>query len=75
VSTQQRQVAETAEVRAELERALGEHDGQPVSVVAFGRRPGAYRTSYAIEELDVELADGRRLRLMLKDLSRASLHP
>ena len=64
----------TAEIRAELERALGERRGGPVSVAALERRPCAYRTSFALEELDVELGDGTRLRLMLKDLSRAALH-
>jgi hypothetical protein len=66
--------AGTDEVRAELERALTERQGQPVSVAGLERRPAAYRTSFTIEELEVELADGRRLRLMLKDLSRAGLH-
>lgn len=63
-----------AEVRTELEHALAERDGAAVSVAGLERRPCAYRTSFALEELDVELADGRRLRLMLKDLSRAALH-
>ena len=66
--------ADTAELRAELEQALAERRSENVSVTRLERRPGAYRTSFAIEELDVELADGRRLRLMLKDLSRAGLH-
>jgi hypothetical protein len=64
----------TTEVRADLERALGERRGAPVSIEALERRPCAYRTSFALEELDVALADGTRLRLMLKDLSRAGLH-
>jgi hypothetical protein len=66
--------AATAEVRRELERALSERRGVPVSVTGLERRPCAYRTSFALEELDVELDDGGRLRLMLKDLSRAALH-
>jgi hypothetical protein len=66
--------APTAEVRAELERALGDRRGTPVSIRGLERRPCAYRTSFALEELDVELSDGTRLRLMMKDLSRAALH-
>jgi Phosphotransferase enzyme family len=64
----------TAEIRAELERALSDRSGGPVSVTSLERRPCAYRTSFALEELDVALADGTHLRLMLKDLSRAALH-
>jgi hypothetical protein len=64
----------TTEVRADLERALGHRRGAPVSIESLERRPCAYRTSFALEELDVALADGTRLRLMLKDLSRAGLH-
>jgi hypothetical protein len=66
--------AETAEIRSQLERALGDRRGTAVSVTGLERRPCAYRTSFALEELDVELADGTRLRLMMKDLSRAALH-
>jgi hypothetical protein len=64
----------TTEVRAELERALSDRRGAPVSIEGLERRPCAYRTSFALEELDVALADGTRLRLMMKDLSRAALH-
>jgi hypothetical protein len=66
--------ARTAEIRAELERALSDRRGTPVSVTGLERRPCAYRTSFALEELDVELGNGARLRLMMKDLSRAALH-
>jgi hypothetical protein len=64
----------TTEVRAALERALSDRRGGPVSITSLERRPCAYRTSFALEELDVALADGTHLRLMLKDLSRAALH-
>jgi phosphotransferase family enzyme len=66
--------ARTAEIRAELERALSDRRGRRVSVTGLERRPCAYRTSFALEELDVELGDGERLRVMMKDLSRAALH-
>lgn len=73
-SVKQGHSVDTADIRAELERALGEHRGTPVSITALERRPCAYRTSFALEELDVALADGARLRLMMKDLSRSALH-
>ena len=55
-------------------RRSSDRRGTPVSIAGLERRPCAYRTSFALEELDVALADGTRLRLMLKDLSRAALH-
>ena len=58
---------------ATLEDALAERFGGRPRVVALGRRPSAYRTSFAIEELDVELADGTLLPMMFKDLSWAAL--
>lgn len=65
---------DTEELRDALARALGERRGAPVAIAGLERRPCAYRTSFALEELDVRLADGRSLRLMMKDLSRAALH-
>ncbi len=61
------------ELRARLQDALTAHEGAPVTVTELQRRPCEYRTSFALEELDVVLADGRALRLMFKDLSRACL--
>lgn len=61
------------DLRAALEEALGAHEGAGVAVTALERRPCEYRTSFALEELDVNLADGRALRIMFKDLSRACL--
>ena len=52
-----------------LERALGGARGCAVAVTALERRPCEYRTSFALEELDVTLEDGTALRLMFKDLS------
>jgi hypothetical protein len=37
------------------------------------RRPSAYRSSYPIVELDVELQDGRTLALVVKDLARDAI--
>lgn len=64
----------TEALREALARALAERRGAPVSIAGLDRRPCAYRTSFALEELDVRLADGTLLHLMMKDLSRAALH-
>jgi hypothetical protein len=45
-----------------LEEILG------AAVVRLERRPYAYQTSHPLEELDVDLEDGRTLRLLRKDL-------
>jgi hypothetical protein len=50
------------ELRDTLERSLG------AAVVRLERRPYAYETSHPLEELDVDLDDGRSLRLLRKDL-------
>jgi hypothetical protein len=52
----------TTELRATLERLLG------TPIASIKRRPYAYETSHPLEELDVELEDGRALRLLRKDL-------
>jgi hypothetical protein len=49
-------------LRETLERILG------ARVVRLERRPYAYETSHPLEELDLELEDGRALRLLRKDL-------
>jgi len=54
---------------SELDRALG------ARVLTLERRPSEYRSSFGLEELDVQLEDGRRLELMFKDLARGALHP
>ena len=66
-------VAEAAELRTALEAALSEDGGAPVSVTRLERRPHEYRTSFALEELEVTLGDGVVLDVMFKDLSRACL--
>jgi hypothetical protein len=60
----------TAELRDALDSMLG-----PGSIAELERRPCAYRTSHELDELDVALTDGTRLRLMLKSLSRSALGP
>jgi hypothetical protein len=52
---------------AELTRVLGRQ------VTTVERSPSPYRTSFPLEELRVELADGTRLQLVRKDLRRSAL--
>jgi Ser/Thr protein kinase RdoA (MazF antagonist) len=58
------------ELRSELERLLGDR-----TIESVEQRPCAYRTSHQLDELDVTLADGTRLSLMLKNLARSALDP
>jgi Arc/MetJ-type ribon-helix-helix transcriptional regulator len=60
-------------VREALERALSEARGEPTAVAELSRRPFAYETSFAIDELDVRLAAGERLALVVKDVGPAGL--
>jgi aminoglycoside phosphotransferase len=52
---------------AELTRVLGRQ------VTKVERNPSPYRTSFPLEELRIELADGTRLQLVRKDLRRSAL--
>lgn len=58
----------TREILATVQELLGRHLGRARPVVAFEHRRSTYRTSFALEEVDVRLDDGRELRLMLKDV-------
>lgn len=60
--------SDDATVRERLERALTEARAEAVSVVELSRRPFEYETSFAIDSLDVLLADGERLALIAKDV-------
>ena len=53
-----------SELRDALERELGE------PLTALERRTSEYGSSFALEELDVTLADGEELELMFKDVGR-----
>jgi hypothetical protein len=61
------------ELRECLERALGEIAGEPCRVAGLDRRPFAYETSFAIDELAVRLADGESLSLLVKDVGPSGL--
>jgi hypothetical protein len=60
----------TGKLRAALQEALSRRSGAQQLVVGLERRPSAYSTSFAIEEVHVHLQDGTTLRLLYKDLSR-----
>jgi hypothetical protein len=60
------------ELCATLEQVLGEYYSTPRRVVGLKHQPSIYVSSFALEELEVQLEDGTRLELLLKDLSAAS---
>ena len=59
----------TAEISGRLENSLG------VPVARIDRNRHAYMTSSLIEDVEVSLADGRRLGMILKDLRAVSRGP
>jgi hypothetical protein len=60
-------------VRAALEQALAETRGAPDRVAEMSRRPFTYETSFAIDALDVRLAGGEHLALVVKDVGPTGL--
>jgi hypothetical protein len=60
--------ASDAQLIDALAAALSSHFQRPCRVEWLDRRPSPYSTSFAIEELDLVLEDGRALRLIFKDL-------
>ncbi len=56
------------ELRRCLERALAEVEGGSPRVAELRRRPFEYETSYAIDELRVQLDEGESLDLLVKDV-------
>jgi Ser/Thr protein kinase RdoA (MazF antagonist) len=63
----------TQELRAALEQALSERYGTARTVRRLVRSPCVYRSSFALEELEVELDGGDELRVMWKDIGFAGL--
>src|SRR3974390_151414 len=61
------------ELREELTRGLSFHFGEKQSIRNLRRRRSNYSSSNTIENLQVELANGKHLRLVFKDLSPTSL--
>lgn len=56
-----------------LQERLDQHFGRRRSIAAFDRRLCPYSSSFRIDEIDVRLDDGSRVRLVLKDMSRESM--
>lgn len=56
-----------------LERSLTRYYDRSCRVRALERRESAYRSSYALEELDLELDEGERLALIFKVLGEKGL--
>jgi hypothetical protein len=63
----------TDELRATLEQVLAKHFGRPCRIARLRRHLSDYSSSFALEELDVRLENGRHLALIFKDLSRRRL--
>src|SRR5215207_129096 len=63
----------TAQLQSVLQLLLNRENRAERPLVHLVRRPSAYRSSYALEELEIVRADGTRLNLMFKDLSPARL--
>jgi Ser/Thr protein kinase RdoA (MazF antagonist) len=61
--------AATSDLVSALERSLGS------AVAGIARRPSDTQSSFALEELDVELAEGPALPLVFKDLGPSALDP
>jgi hypothetical protein len=52
---------------------LSVHFGRTCAITALRHHPYIYSTSFALDDLEVELADGTALRLILKNLSASGL--
>ena len=64
---------DTADLQTALETALSQSFGRACRIADLQRTPGAYRSSFALEAVDVTLDDGLALPLIFKDLSQQSL--
>jgi thiamine kinase-like enzyme len=65
----------TEELQAVLEPLLSEHFGGQCRTTGLRRKPSQFHSSFTLEELDVELDDGRRLQLIFKNLGWEALLP
>ncbi|MGH7455145.1 MAG: hypothetical protein ACRENG_27570, partial [bacterium] len=61
------------ELQTILEQELSQYFGSTQKITRLLRQPSKYRTSFAIEDLVVDLHDGKRLNLIFKDLSWQAL--
>src|SRR5262245_43355440 len=61
--------ARTSELKRHLENQLTNQSGRRRSIVKLTQRLCPYTSSFRIDELDVQLEDGTRMQLVVKDLS------
>jgi hypothetical protein len=66
-------LAGASELEATVEALLCGSFGRRCRIARLEHRPSAFRTSFAIEEIDVTLDDGTSVPILLKDLSNAAL--
>jgi hypothetical protein len=65
--------AHIPDLKSALEESLAVHFGRTRKVRRLERRPAPYRSSFPLEDVDVELADGTVLPLVLKELNAEAL--
>jgi Phosphotransferase enzyme family len=65
--------AQLSELQLLLEDRLTSHFGRRCSIVKLGRRLCPSTSSFPVEEIDVEFADGSELQLVMKDLSAEAM--
>jgi len=63
----------SAELRGALERVLSDYFSTRRHITMLDRRASTYRSSFALEELDVYLDDGTSLQLMFKKVGQQGL--
>jgi hypothetical protein len=63
----------TRGLQAALEQGLSSYFGEPRAITRLEWCPSAYRSSFALEELEVQLNDGTALRLLFKDVGPQAL--
>ena len=61
--------ADNEEILAVLEKGLSERLGGSLHILQFDRRQYEYWSSCSLEELNIQLDDGRRMTLLFKDFS------
>lgn len=64
---------DTTALRTALEEVLSRYFGAPRAILELQRCPASYRSSFALEELEVKLDDGLTLHLLFKDVSLQGL--
>jgi hypothetical protein len=67
--------ADTHEVQRALGECLVDYLGQSCTLVSVRRKPYNYSTSFALEELEVELSNGTSMRVIFKNLGSTGLLP